>query len=396
MKKITLSLIFIFHIYFITAQPDTWTSKANIIGHGRMAGAGFSIGNKGFVGMGTDFNAAQSQLKDFWEYDPATDSYSQIADYPGGGVNGAGTFSIGDKGYVSCGAGNGNFYNDLWAYDTLTNSWTQKTSLPGAVRDYTVGFAINGKGYIATGYDGSQNMGDVWEYDPVSDSWTSRMGILPARSSAAGFSIGNKGYIATGYVNGGTLDCWEFDPLANTWTQKADVSNIPRSDGVGFSVGDYGYVCCGYGINYPDSDCCEYDAAQNTWTQRTSMCGAGRANPVAFTIGMKGYVFGGSDATIKALADMYEYSPDTAIVNSISIPGSSGNDWNIYPNPCKDKVVIGSVESAISKIEIYNARGEKVFKFFHPHELDISKLDAGIYIVVPDGNKKLSKKLVIE
>ena len=398
MKKIILSGILFFHCYQIFPQADHWTSKSSLINHGRMAGAAFSIGSKGFVGMGTDFNAAQQQLKDFWEYDPAADAYTQIADYPGGGVNGAGTFTLGDKGYVCCGAGNGNFYNDLWAYDTISNSWTQKTSLPGSVRDYTVGFSINGRGYIATGWSGSQDLSDVWEYDPVQDSWTMKASLsgMP-RSSASGFSIAGKGYIATGYVAGGTVDCWEFDPAANSWTQKADVGTIPRSDGVGFSIGDYGYICCGYGTNYPDNDLWEYDPAANTWTQRTMLNGTGRANPVSFTIGLKAYVFGGSDATIKALDDMQEYTADSTLVNTISSEDFSVKNWIMYPNPVREQLTVDDRQSTIKSIEIYDLSGEIKYSNTAVNSklltVDRRPFPKGVYVVNVNGIKK---KLVIQ
>jgi|GEM_PF-6890258 len=61
-RSVGLLLIF-FQVQLVAAQPDYWTTKAALTGHPRMAGAAFSIGNKGFVGLGTDFNAVQSQLR---------------------------------------------------------------------------------------------------------------------------------------------------------------------------------------------------------------------------------------------------------------------------------------------------------------------------------------------
>jgi len=398
MKKTLLLLTGTFYICFVNAQPDHWTAKSSLTGFARMAGAGFSIGNKGYVGIGTDFSAVQSQLKDFWEYDPATDSYSQIADYPGGGVNGAGAFSIGDKGYVSCGAGNGNFYNDLWCYDTLSNSWSQKSSLPGQVRSYTLGFSVSGKGYIATGYNGSIDLADVWEYDPISDSWTQKLNITQARSSAVGFSIGDKGYLATGYIGGGVLDCWEFDPIANTWTQKADVSTQGRSDGCAFSIGEYGYICCGYVSAIIQNDLWEYDVVDNTWTQRSSLAGAERANPISFTIGLKGYVFGGSDPGFNALADMYEYTPDTVLINAVPISNEPGDDWSFYPNPASDKVNINTGNSGIKTAVLFNENGKEIMNVAFSGkkiELDVSCLSPGIYFLVPGENKMKPGKVLI-
>ena len=397
MKKFVLLLTGIFQLFLVNAQPDHWTVKTSLTGFARMAGTGFSIGNKGYVGIGTDFNAPQSQLKDFWEYDPATDSYSQIADYPGGGVNGAGAFSIEDKGYVSCGAGNGNFYNDLWCYDTLANSWSQKASLPGPQRSYTFGFAVSGKGYIATGYNGSTDLADVWEYDPVIDSWTSKVNITQARSSASGFSIGNKGYLVNGYIAGGAIDCWEFDPSANTWTQKADVGTQGRSDGCAFSIGEYGYVCCGYINSMSSNDLWEYDADANTWIQRSSLPGSTRVNPIAFSIGTNGYVFGGSDPGFVALADMYEYTPDSTLISSVN-SFESRDEWSFYPNPATDKVFLSIRNSGINSVRVFDESGTEMINVMTDKKnlsLDVSALSPGIYFLRPDDNRFKQRKLMI-
>ena len=47
--------------------------------HGSIAVA-FSIGSKAYIGTGQDDS---SYYKDFWEYDPATDTWTQKADFGG-------------------------------------------------------------------------------------------------------------------------------------------------------------------------------------------------------------------------------------------------------------------------------------------------------------------------
>ena len=72
-------------------------------------------------------------------------------------------FSIGNKGYI----GTGNFFTkDFWEWDQATNTWTQKADFGGFPRELAVGFSIGNKGYIGTGWDGSSLKQDFWEYDP--------------------------------------------------------------------------------------------------------------------------------------------------------------------------------------------------------------------------------------
>jgi len=49
-------------------------------GSARYVAVGFSIGAKGYVGMGTDHSSIR---KDFWEYDPDADTWTQTADFAG-------------------------------------------------------------------------------------------------------------------------------------------------------------------------------------------------------------------------------------------------------------------------------------------------------------------------
>src|SRR5436189_6019241 len=78
----------------------TCTQKANFGGPGRESAVGFSIGSKGYIGTGA---ADSGLLKDFWEYDPATNTWIQKADFPGTARYDATGFSSGSKGYIGTG-----------------------------------------------------------------------------------------------------------------------------------------------------------------------------------------------------------------------------------------------------------------------------------------------------
>ena len=71
-------------------------------------------------------------------------------------------FSIGNYGYIGTG-NNGVNYRDFWQYDPVSNSWTQKADFGGTARYYAVGFSIGTKGYMGTGAS-SYYENDFWEY----------------------------------------------------------------------------------------------------------------------------------------------------------------------------------------------------------------------------------------
>ncbi|MBS1658849.1 MAG: T9SS type A sorting domain-containing protein [Bacteroidetes bacterium] len=205
---------------------NSWTQKTDFPGTGRRYAMGFSIGSKGYLGFGD--SGFSGYKKDFWEYDPATDTWTEKAQIGGKGRAATAGFSIGNKGYVGPGgsvASDGGAARDFWEYDPVTNVWTQKTTFPGPGRWSAVGFSIAGKGYVGTG-DIELNdfelasLKDFWEYDPVSDTWSQKADLGgSARYRAAGFAIGNKGYIGTGAYYDSICVCdyffsdfWEYTP----------------------------------------------------------------------------------------------------------------------------------------------------------------------------------------
>lgn len=143
--------------------------------------------------------------------------WTKKADFPSKGKTTS--FAINDAGYVLSGDSTNNF----WKYDPSSNTWMPLADFPGAPRVSAVGFAIGNTGYIGTGHNSRKSTpvyADFWAYDPATNTWTEKA-PLPggARAEASGFSIGNKGYLG----GGGLSDFWEYDPAGNTWTRKADI-----------------------------------------------------------------------------------------------------------------------------------------------------------------------------
>ncbi len=74
-------------------------------------------------------------------------------------------------------------------------------------------------------------------------------------------------------------------------------------------------------------------------------------------------------------------------------------DFKLYPNPTyNDVVYIITADNGVKDILVYDLFGEIVLKESTSYkELNISKLDAGIYIVqVTENNKTISRKLVVK
>ncbi len=125
---------------------NIWKKKADFPGTLTDGAVGFSIGTKGYIETGTDYSNLHVS-SEFWEYDPATDAWVEKSSIPAYfGRAYAVAFSIGTKGYI--GTGNWydgtavSYYQDFWEWDQATNVWTQKADFPGNGRSSAVGFSI--------------------------------------------------------------------------------------------------------------------------------------------------------------------------------------------------------------------------------------------------------------
>jgi hypothetical protein len=80
---------------------DTWQRRADFPGMARSRGTGFSVGNRGYFGLGTDHD--QQGLRDIWQYDPATDRWQYVTDYPGQGNRYLAVMSANKRAYLGWG-----------------------------------------------------------------------------------------------------------------------------------------------------------------------------------------------------------------------------------------------------------------------------------------------------
>ncbi len=346
--------------------PIAWIQKADFGGIGRHGAFSFTVGNKAYVGGGTNFRGDYGPgivyEKDFWEYDPTINVWTQKADYafrPQFGKLGvlfATGFAIGNRGYVGLGVHVGimpdrpDYSPFFFEYNPTDNQWVIKQSYTNGYPDEflgvsftnskgranAIGFSIGNKGYMGLGYllDRQSDVVNeayfkgIREYDPLTDTWT-RKANFPGigLKDAFVFTVGNKAYVGTGEsVNLAdnsiirTNQFWEFNPIANTWTQKADFGGGIRSSAISFSIGNKGYVGSGnsspnstYGI-FP-SDFWEYDVATDMWQQKKNLPSPIRSEAIGFALNGKGYlglgvVTNNTSYPIVALNDFWQYEPD--------------------------------------------------------------------------------------
>lgn len=327
---------------------NIWVRKADFAnGLKRSSAVGFSIGTKGYIGTGDSPNATYSN--DFWEYNPANNTWTQKANFGGVGRSEAVGFGIGTKGYIGTGYTNGTTYlNDFWEYNPATNIWTQKNNLGGVARKSAVGFEANGKGYIGTGKSSSDDLNDFWEFDPNFGTWTQKANVPGERIDAIGFGIGAKGYVGSGYylppilpigASGGTYnDFYEYNTITNNWIAKPDLPGAPRTGAVAFSMNGKGYFGTGHNSYGYLSDFWEFTPSTNSWVEKAAYGGSVRSDAVGFAINELGYIGTGYSPGFGSQSDFWSY---TVTINAPSyaqpIPSGgfaaiSNGNWTLSNN----------------------------------------------------------------
>lgn len=100
---------------------DVWIPKTDYPGFGSHGLSAFVMSNEGFVGGGTSLNSgANSVFDDFYVYDPALDNWSPILNFSGGIRQGTVSMTIGNQGYVGLGSTvifpQINYQSDWWTF----------------------------------------------------------------------------------------------------------------------------------------------------------------------------------------------------------------------------------------------------------------------------------------
>lgn len=400
MRKTFFLLVALFSVGMPAVAQYAWTQKASYPGPARHRAFAFSVGQRGYLGTGHTNAVVDVLYDDMWEYDPASNTWSQKANYPGGVRHNAISFTIGNKGYVGTGRGPFGNTNDFWEYDPVTNTWAAKAFFPGSARRGAVGFAINGKGYLSCGSDNTMYRKDLWEYDPVNNFWVQRPDMPGnARTQAVAFVIGNKGYVGTGEGTSTSIyDFYCYDPVNFSWSQVASIAGDPRTQACGFGVNGKGYVTTGISYWTYDNlqDCWEYDANTNLWTQAADFPGIARRYMRAFTIGKSAFAGSGTSGT--NLADLWEFASPVGVEETAAV-----KEISLFPNPMTTHASLRLDAGTSERLfQLFDLAGKEVMKQHIPagaSEIGISRgaMAAGTYIckLSADGIITGTGKLVI-
>jgi len=326
-----------------------WYRKSDFDGRSREDAAGFVIGNYGYICGG--YRGKTQRERDCWEYNIASDWWTQCADLPetADARNGAVGFSVGSKGYITNGytvysdddpvnSGGSAYLSDTWEYDPATDSWTKMDDYPGTARRGAVSFTIGQYAYVGTGYaKDDKQLKDFYKFDPTQASgsqWTLLQGFGgQKREGAQAFVINDIAYLVGGINNGADVeDFWSFDPTRsdeNKWTRLRDIkdesdddydddyTSIMRAYGCAFVIDGQGFLTLGQtaggGLR---SNYWIYDPATDLWRSSetedydyTPFEGSSRVKAICFSTGQRGIITTGGAGSTSYFDDTWELKP---------------------------------------------------------------------------------------
>lgn len=391
MKKIFSTLLLILISLSGYCDKFVWNSKSPYPSFARHRSAAFSIGNKGYMGTGhINSGAISMAYTDWWEFDPSSNSWTQKADYPQPRFACAG-FTIGNKGYL--GGGNEQNFGDrdeFYEFDPIANTWTPKTNLPIA-NGGGFGFAINGTGYMALS-------GTLYSYDVTTNAWSFVPCSIPFQDYSSGFVINNKVYVLPTYSQ--TL--YEFDPSTGMVNTKANFIAEGRYAACGFTVRGQGYIGLGWGATSATvlKDFYFYDPITDIWdTIPKAFPGVRRNYVPSFVIGDNAYFGTGSNGT--NLGDIWGYEwKISAGINE----QNSANLITIYPNPTQTFVHVMLSDAQLllkPNLKLFQLDGQEVLcKTIteKDSQYNMSGLAQGVYVsVITDSqNNTISIKKIVK
>lgn len=311
-----------------------WDERADLDGPPRGYALSFTIGNYGYLFGGY---GSKTSLNDLWRYNIEENGWVEMAQNAAvvpPKRHWAMGFALNGKLYVTTGAVRyqTDYLSDTWEYDPSTDSWTQMDDFPGGERYGGLGFALGNYGYAGCGKDIDKNyMKDIYRFDPTAspgNQWT-RVDNVPfkKRVFSTTWVYNNEAYIVCGANNSVCCeDFYKFD--GTTWTQLRDIADndddedfdddydIIRSQAVALVIDDLIYLVGGNGsedsgTNYRDYWI--YIPSTDLWKNEdkydyTPFEGGTRTGCSSFSTGTRGFVLCGMSGTNQC-DDMYELLP---------------------------------------------------------------------------------------
>lgn len=347
----------------------------------------FGLNGKGYFVTGAD---EFSYLDIFYSFDPVTETWTELGEFPGGSRG----FGIGDtwdgKAYFGFGF-SGNYNNDLWVFDPDTEEWTELASCPCSPRIHPAFIAHNDKIFVGMGGSTTGNLNDWWEYDIPTDTWTQKPDF-PGLPRHHPFQFGIGDYVYAGFGHGNTFisnQWYRYDPATEEWAEMASLPAEGRVAGTQFAYDGKGYILSGDGQDHTsmeEGEFWSYDPVLDEWEELPPHPGWSRWAPASFIIDGWVYLLGGPSNIGGSLnyapSNNYRYQLEV-VSNTDEALANDPTLFEVFPNPTAREVQLNWKKGAAGEagqFRILDAQGRTVYQTSQlPQQLDLGFLPAGVY-----------------
>ena len=220
------------------------------------------------------------------------------------------------------GTSTGGFLNDLWRWDPATQTWTQLANMPTAKQNIQ-GAYWNGKIYVPGGFTGA-HITENAIYDIATNTWSTGA-PLPAAQTGTNVAFNNKIYNFGGNP-GPQATVTIYDIASNTWSTGASMP-VATTYGRSIVAGSFAYYIGGIAAATTNA-VHRYDFAANSWTTVAPLQTARTSAEVMISPdGLKLFAVMGGDST---------FFTGVPLAVSVEIYNIAGNSWS-YGNPVVNK-----------------------------------------------------------
>ncbi len=277
------------------------------------------------------FDIASGLLEDFWSYDPAENSWTQLLPndrWPPGRLSASMVWDPRDQQLLLYGGGCGGCYrDDLWSYQPGTDTWVLRPmpadrpkarGAQGAVWDEARQQMLI--------FAGGESLNDLWSYRLESNTWTRltpTVAVVPALANARSVWDPVRSQMLVFGGDNGAADHGPVDvvrvyrPASHVWEEVATTGGPRVRSGHAVAWDDESGQALVYGGRRDDNSVSDelwsYQPAGNRWTRLAD----GSTGPVARAFhsaawdprGHQLWIYGGAGSSGAALDDLWSYRP---------------------------------------------------------------------------------------
>jgi N-acetylneuraminic acid mutarotase len=344
--------------YRYVKNKDRWdllTSK--FPGDGRAYAISFIANGKAYVGLGETTDATTGKVNrvfaDLYEYDPATDSWSNFDKGSQAAMKGVGqatVFTVTEGGktvaHIMGGRNSLGTQNVWYTYTPSTNTWAFPVNNQVELKRFgAIAVTINNKGYVIGGKDDSKTWDNVMQYDPNATSLKYTIynsAAAYARTNATAIGNGNNFFLAYG----DKPNCLLVNSANKTINQLGDIVELKDS----------------------------------------------RRGMISFLLDNKIYLGLGRGSNGTLNFDLYTIAGATTATKESAPPNK---ELLLSPNPVNNTLKINNLDDTMSEIIVYNLQGQRLLQQpCHSNNCNIetSNLPNGTYILEQKQAEILSKK----